>query len=96
MVRLNFNAAVVTLSTDHDEQELNTLEKLIKEQLHCVSEMTAQYRILKTQYNKGIKGMDFLVGTAQFLNKHKEQINSMRESTQAAKQAYRGMYPLLW
>ncbi|KAG8528250.1 uncharacterized protein KY384_007167 [Bacidia gigantensis] len=69
------------------EDELNTIDKLIREQQSVVGDMTIRYEELN-RAGKGLKGKEFLADITQFLSEHKVQIDSMRDSTQAAKKAY--------
>ena len=71
------------------EDELNTIDKLIKEQQNCVSEMIKQYRDLNYHHGKGFNGITFLVDIEQFLNEHKEQIDGMLKGAKAAQKAFK-------
>lgn len=71
------------------EDELSTIEKLIKEQQSCVSEMIKQYRDLNTRHGKGFNGINFLYDVDQFLTEHKEQLDGMLKGAQAAQKAFK-------
>lgn len=71
------------------EDELNTIDKLIKEQQNCVLEMTKQYRDLITRHGKGFNGINFLHDVDQFLTEHKEQLDGMLKGAQAAQKAFK-------
>ena len=68
------------------EDELNTIDKLIKEQMTCVSEMLSQYQHLNVR-GKGLNGTNFLADVNLFLVEHKEQIDAMMKTAQAAQRA---------
>ena len=70
------------------EDELNTIDKLIKEQQSCVSDMTKQYHDLNARQGKGSNGIHFLYDIDQFLKEHKEQLEGMLKSAQAAQKAF--------
>ena len=72
------------------EDELNTIEKLIKEQQACVADMLSQYEHL-TSRNKGHNGVEFLHITSQFLTEHKEQVDGMLKSARAAQRAFKDL-----
>ena len=71
------------------EDELGTIDKLIKEQQNCVSEMTKQYRDLNARHGKGFNGINFLHDVDMFLNEHKEQLDGMLKGAQAAQKAFK-------
>lgn len=71
------------------QDELNTIDKLIKEQQTCVSDMIIQYNHLIKDYSKGINGISFLYDVQQFLNEHKEQVESMLKGAIAAQRAFK-------
>lgn len=71
------------------EDELNTIDKLIKEQQNCVWEMVKQYRDLNARHGKGFNGINFLHDIDQFLAEHKEQLDGMLKSAQAAQKAFK-------
>ena len=71
------------------EDELNTIDKLIKEQQSCVSDMIKQYHDLNARQGKGSNGIHFLYDIDQFLKEHKEQIDGMLKSAQAAQKAFK-------
>lgn len=73
------------------EDELNTIDKLIKEQQTCVSDMLTQYRDLQFRHSKGMNGINFLVEAQQFLNDHKEQLDSMLKGAVAAQRAFKDL-----
>ena len=71
------------------EDELTTIDKLIKEQQACVSEMTKQYHDLNARHGKGFNGIIFLHDIDQFLAEHKDQIDGMLKGAQAAQKAFK-------
>ena len=71
------------------EDELNTIDKLIKEQQHCVKEMIKQYHELNARHGKGFNGSTFLHDVGQFLTEHKEQVDGMLTSARAAQKAFK-------
>ena len=73
------------------EDELKTIDKLIKEQLICVSEMIKQYRDLNEHRRKGFNGINFLFDVEQFLNEHKEQIDGMLNGAKTAQKAFKDL-----
>ena len=73
------------------EDELNTIDKLVKEQQSCVSEMHSQYEQLTTRYGKGHNGFTWLTETSQFLADHHEQVDGMLKSTRAAQRAFKDL-----
>ena len=73
------------------EDELKTIEKLIKEQQGCVEEMEKQYRHLNHHHGKGCNGTIFLHDASSFLAEHKEQVESMLESARAAQRAFKDL-----
>ena len=73
------------------EDELKTIDKLIKEQLLCVSEMIKQYRDLNEHRRKGFNGINFLFDVEQFLNEHKEQIDGMLKGAKTAQKAFKDL-----
>ena len=73
------------------EDELNTIDKLIKEQQSCVKEMLAQYEELNAKFNKGTIGTGYLQDVATFLLDHKDQVDGMLKSAQAAQQAFKDL-----
>ena len=74
----------------HDiEDELNTIDRLIKEQQTCVTDMEVQYRSLALQEEKGVNGLRFLHVAAQFLKDHLDQVDGMLKSAGAAQKAFK-------
>ena len=71
------------------EDELNTIDKLIKEQQNCVSEMFKQYHDLNIRHGKGFNGSRFLHDVDLFLTEHKEQLDGMLKGAQAAQKAFK-------
>ena len=71
------------------EDELNTIDKLIKEQQSCVSDMIRQYHDLNARQEKGSNGIHFLYDIDQFLKEHKDQLDQMLKSTRAAQKAFK-------
>ena len=73
----------------HDiEDELNTIDKLIKEQQTCVTDMELQYRGLVPR-EKGVNGLRFLHEAAQFLKDHLDQVDGMLKSAGVAQKAFK-------
>ena len=70
------------------EDELNTIDRLIKEQQACVTEMESQYGPLALEA-KGINGLEFLHDAAQFLKDHLDQVDGMLKSARAAQTAFK-------
>ena len=70
------------------EDELKTIDRLIKEQQACVTDMEAQYKSLAPQ-EKGINGLEFLHDAAQFLKDHLDQVDGMLKSARAAQRAFK-------
>lgn len=73
------------------EDELNTIDKLIKEQQTCVSDIIDQYKHLNATHRKGLNGINFLVEVQQFLNEHKEQLDTMLKGAVAAQGAFKDL-----
>ena len=71
------------------EDELNTLDKLFKEQQKSVQDMVPQYQHLNEHHKKGIYGTHFLQEVKQSLDGYKEQIDLMLKSAQTAQKAYK-------
>ena len=71
--------------------ELKTINTLIKEQQGVLAEMLRQFRYLNEEHKKGLEGTGFLNDVIHFLLEHKVQVKNMRESTEAAKVAYRDL-----
>ena len=70
------------------EDELNTIDRLIKEQQACVMEMELQYKT-RAVPDKGINGLEFLQVAAQFLKDHLDQVDGMLKSARAAQKAFK-------
>ena len=70
------------------EDELNTIDRLIKEQQVCVTDMESQYKNLAPQ-EKGINGLEFLHDAASFLKDHQDQVDGMLKSARAAQRAFK-------
>ncbi|KAL9098317.1 MAG: hypothetical protein Q9163_006008 [Psora crenata] len=71
------------------EDELTTIEKIIKEQKACIGDMMVQFHDLNIKHAKGLKGIEYLHDINHFLGEHKAQTDSMLKSARAAKQAYK-------
>lgn len=71
------------------EDELNTLDKLFKEQQKSVVDMISQYEHLNDRYGKGVHGKVFLQEVRETLEGYKEQIDLMLKSAQTAQKAYK-------
>ena len=69
--------------------ELKIIDKLIKEQLNCVLEMTKQYHDVNEHHRKGFNGTNFLYEVEQFLRDHREQISGMLSGTQDVQETFR-------
>ena len=52
------------------QDELNTIDKLIKEQWTCVADMIHQYKELINDHNQGLNGISFLYDVQQVLREH--------------------------
>ena len=70
------------------EDELNTIDRLIKEQQACVMDMELQYKT-RALPDKGINGIEFLQVAAQFLKDHQDQVDGMLKSARAAQRAFK-------
>lgn len=70
------------------EDELNTIDRLIKEQQACVMDMELQYKN-RAPPDKGINGLEFLQVAAQFLKDHLDQVDGMLKSARAAQRAFK-------
>ena len=71
------------------EDELNTIEKLIREQQTCVKEMLARYQKLNKSHAKGRNGTTFLLDVLGFLSDHESQVEEMLKSARMAQQAFK-------
>ena len=71
------------------EDELNTLDKLFKEQQKSVLDMIPQYHDLNQHQKKGFYGTHFLQEVRHTLDGYKEQIDLMLKSAQTAQKAYK-------
>lgn len=71
------------------EDELNTIDKLLKEQQTCVQDMITQYKDLNATHIKGLNGLNFLYDVHQFLTDHKDQLDSMLKGAVAAQRAFK-------
>ena len=69
------------------EDELNTLDKLFKEQQRGVMDMTSQYDDLNKNHHTGLNGAKFLQEVTHSLNGYREQIELMLKSAQTAQKA---------
>ena len=69
------------------EDELNTIDKLIREQQTCVKDMMTQYK--DHIHGKGLNGINFLYDAHQFLTEHKDQVDSMLKGAIAAQKAFK-------
>ena len=70
------------------EDELSTIDRLLKEQQGCVTDMEAQYKTLAPQ-GKGINGLGFLHDAAQLLKDYLDQVDGMLKSARAAQKAFK-------
>ena len=75
------------------EDELSTVEKLLKEQEQLANEMMDQYsktlnHARPNRSAQGLKGSEFLFDVTNYLAEQQAQISSMQTSTLAAKSAY--------
>ena len=73
------------------EDELKTILKLIKEQQSCIEEMKRHFTHLSNQFRKGENGIDFLIDVESFLSDHKNQVDNMLETAQAAQLAFKDL-----
>lgn len=71
------------------EDELNTLDKLFKEQQKSVADMIPQYEHLNVCHKKGLHGSHFLQEVKLTLDGYKEQIELSLKSAQTAQKAYK-------
>lgn len=71
------------------EDELNTLDKLFKEQQKSVTDMIPQYQHLNAYHKKGLHGSHFLHEAQHTLGGYMEQIFLMLKSAQTAQKAYK-------
>ena len=69
------------------EDELNTIEKLFKEQQHGVTDMLKQYEELNKTYNQGLNGTRFLLEFRSTISGYQEQVNAMLKSARTAQKA---------
>lgn len=70
------------------EDELNTVDKLLKEQCDAIKEMLIQYKNMTWRSEKG-KGIDFLTEASNAVKRYKEQVEGMRKSARAAQSAFK-------
>lgn len=70
------------------EDELNTIDRLIREQQACVMDMELQYKN-RAPPDKGINGLEFLQVAAQLLKDHLDQVDGMLKSARAAQRAFK-------
>ena len=68
--------------------ELNIIDRLIKDQQAVVMDMLRQYRELGKR-DKGISGVEFLLETSHTLEDYKEQINGMLKNVTGTEKDYR-------
>ena len=73
------------------EDELMTIQKLIKEQQSCVDDMKTHFHHLSQQFGKGQNGINFLIDVASFLSDHKDQVDNMLASARAAQGAFKDL-----
>ena len=73
------------------EDELNTLNKLFKEQQSGVSDMITQYEELNKHPGKGIFGTQWLKEISHTLEGYKDQVEGMLKSAQTAQQAFKDL-----
>ena len=73
------------------EDELDTIERLIKEQQTCITKMLADYQHLEKHNKKGLNGIGFLMQADQFLAENKEHIERMHKSTLIAQKAFKDL-----
>ena len=69
------------------EDELNTLDKLFKEQQRGVKDMSSQYHHLNEHHKTGLNGTVFLQEVTHSLEGYREQIGLMLKSAQTAQKA---------
>lgn len=69
------------------EDELNTLDKLFKEQQRGINQMTSQYQELNETYKTGLNGTIFLQNVTHSLDGYIEQIKLMLKSAKTAQKA---------
>ena len=73
------------------EDELNTIDKLLKEQQTCVQDMITNYAHLNTAHKIGLNGTNFLLEIQVFLAEHKEALDSMLKGAVAAQRAFKDL-----
>ena len=71
------------------EDELNTLEKLFKEQQRGVSEMLSHYVELNRHQGKAIYGTQWLTEISHTLEGYKDQVEGMLKSAQTAQKSFK-------
>ena len=71
------------------EDELNTLDKLFKDQQRGVSDMLVHYKELNQHPGKGILGTQWLREINHTLEGYKEQVEGMLKSAQTAQKAFK-------
>lgn len=71
------------------EDELNTIDKLFKEQSRSVSDMMNQYQDLSRHKGKGVHGLQLLSEASHSLQEYRDQINGMLKSAQTAQGAFK-------
>lgn len=69
------------------EDELNTLDKLFKEQERGLKDMIKQYEDLNKRHEKGFNGALFIQEAKNSLDSYREQVKLMLKSTQTAQKA---------
>ena len=73
------------------EDELNTIDKLLKEQQACVQDMITNYRHLNMVHKIGMNGTNTLLEVQIFLAEHKEALDSMLKGAVAAQRAFKDL-----
>ena len=71
------------------EDELNTLDKLFKEQQRGVSDMLYHYAELNRRQGKAVLGTQWLTEISHTLQGYKDQVEGMLKSAQTAQKAFK-------
>lgn len=71
------------------EDELNTIDKLFKEQFSGISDMIDHYQDLNMYKAKGLHGIHILHEVSHSLKDYREQVSVMLKTAQAAQRAFK-------
>ena len=86
--RIDFDGVIELKSIDND---LNTIDALIREQQAVVADMQEQYQALNGQYSKGFNGSEYLAEATRFLNGQSKTVNSMIRHAQTTERALKDL-----